>query len=382
MGQARKSLGAIILLGFSIILTSCGVTSSVIHRIQDYATEHAIGEADEFISTVSSDKYAYNTLSYEEQLVYDQMYYCIDNFEPQIPISTKSEEVIRKSYESLIADNGSHFWWIHGYSVKTYRNEYDGYISGVEFIPDYTMTKEEKEAKEGKIHAVFSEWMAECPTDGSDYEKSKFVYEKLINEVDYDTDAPDNQTIVSVFLNKRTVCQGYANAASYFFDALNIPSVVVTGIAGDESHAWNLVELDGDYYYFDATWGNSEYKSGDTEKKQVNYNYLNITSKEIENTHFPGVSFPLPSCTSVKDNYFVNENLLFSEENYEKMGDRISLAYNGNEDGISLKFTTEDLYNMAVTHLLTEKKFSEYCGGLSRISYIANPEDLILTLNF
>ena len=54
----------------------------------------------------------------------------------------------------------------------------------------------------------------------SDYEKSKWVYETLINRVDYVADAPDNQNIISVFLNGQTVCQGYSNAANYLFSKI------------------------------------------------------------------------------------------------------------------------------------------------------------------
>ncbi len=64
------------------------------------------------------------------------------------------------------------------------------------------------------------------------------------------------------FLNKKTVCQGYANATQYLLTLLGIPAVVVTGTAEGDTHAWNLVQLDGAYYFMDTTWGNSSYNNG------------------------------------------------------------------------------------------------------------------------
>ena len=65
-----------------------------------------------------------------------------------------------------------------------------------------------------------------------------------------------NQNIISVFLNKKTVCQGYANATQYLLTLLGIPAVVVTGTAEGDTHAWNLVQLDGCMLFMNiATYG-------------------------------------------------------------------------------------------------------------------------------
>ena len=71
--------------------------------------------------------------------------------------------------------------------------------------------------------------------------------------VNYDLNAENNQNIISVFLEGRTVCQGYACATKYLMDLLDIPCTIVTGTANGEPHAWNLIELDGAYYYMDRS---------------------------------------------------------------------------------------------------------------------------------
>lgn len=48
------------------------------------------------------------------------------------------------------------------------------------------------------------------------------------------------------------ICTGYAYALRYLLDQLGIPSHLA--FSTDESHVWNLVELEGAFYHLDATW--------------------------------------------------------------------------------------------------------------------------------
>ena len=54
------------------------------------------------------------------------------------------------------------------------------------------------------------------------------------------------------------VCDGYATGFEMIMDSLEIDSMVIAGEgdggSGWEGHAWNIVELDGDWYEVDTTW--------------------------------------------------------------------------------------------------------------------------------
>ena len=57
---------------------------------------------------------------------------------------------------------------------------------------------------------------------------------------------------------------------------------MVTGTAEGDTHAWNLVQLDGAYYFMDTTWGNSSYNNGASGMGTfINYNYFGVTTAEI-----------------------------------------------------------------------------------------------------
>ena len=63
--------------------------------------------------------------------------------------------------------------------------------------------------------------------------------------------------MAGIFWKKQAVCAGYAGAAQYLLEYLNVPCIYVEGkTAGStEGHAWNIITLEGEYYYFDATNG-------------------------------------------------------------------------------------------------------------------------------
>ena len=57
----------------------------------------------------------------------------------------------------------------------------------------------------------------------------------------------------------KAVCEGYARAFKYIMDGLGIPCVLVSGTATNssgltESHAWNYVYLNYQWYAIDVTW--------------------------------------------------------------------------------------------------------------------------------
>lgn len=380
--RGKITLKILLVILCSLPLSSCGEVSNAVHTILDYKTERVIGKANLAANSNSKEEYVYQTLSDEEKLTYDQMYECMFEFKESVPLTTKDEMVIKRSYNGLIADYGESFYWVYGYSFQTYKNGNEGYISGVTFSPHYTMTPEEKKKIDSEIESVYKEWIKDLPEEADDYTKSKYVYEKLIHEVDYVSDAPENQNIISVFLNRATVCKGYACAASYFFDKLGIPCTVVIGEANGGSHAWNLVNLDGEYYYYDVTWGNSAYKNSKIDERRINYSYLNIAGEDIVKTHEAQVDFPLPECISSEDNYFHKEGLFFDNSNYEEFGQKILEKFTSGYSSISIRFLDEDLYNKAFAHLIDEDHFVDYCPGTNKIMYIEDKEVNTLTLIF
>ena len=100
--------------------------------------------------------------------------------------------------------------------------------------------------------------------DMSAYDKVKNSFiRNLIDHAEYEA-SEDDQNIAGIFWKKKAVCAGYARAVQYLLEQLGVPCIYVEGNArdSDEGHAWNIVEINGEQYYVDATNGGSAGISG------------------------------------------------------------------------------------------------------------------------
>ena len=324
--------------------------------------------------------YAYSTLDEETRIVYDEVLDAILSHEEEVSVSTVDTKILENAYKAVCADYGGLFW-VSGYVYTQYTR--GGKLVGMDFTPKYTMSHEERIGIQEQIDDSVEELLAGISVSNSDSEKAKYVFEIFIQNVDYDASMENNQNIISVFLSRATVCQGYACATQYLLNKLGVPSTIVTGMAEGESHAWNLVRLDGNYYYMDTTWGNSRYLDDSSQiEKYVNYSYLAVTSEEISRTHVLDSSFPLPECTSMENNYFVREGKYFTEWNPENVGSLFAQAWSQGGGGMSVKFSSPELYQQAIQYFIADQHIADYCEKISSIYYLEDPEQYVLTINF
>ena len=102
--------------------------------------------------------------------------------------------------------------------------------------------------------------------DMSQYEKVKTVYLYLGKHMTYDDDAAKDiesgiqsprayvaSTVIGGILNEKAVCGGIAASLQYLLYHAGIRSYVVSGWYAGGYHAWNLIQIDGDWFYADLT---------------------------------------------------------------------------------------------------------------------------------
>ena len=89
----------------------------------------------------------------------------------------------------------------------------------------------------------------------SDKEKIRYVYEWIGENNTYDkmfTYMSKNQSIYNVFMKNNAVCAGFAKASQVIFQNIGINSYTITGNTTGPL-LWNVVEVDGKYYFYDCT---------------------------------------------------------------------------------------------------------------------------------
>lgn len=92
----------------------------------------------------------------------------------------------------------------------------------------------------------------------SDYEIVCAVNDYLCDTIVYPESEPyaeETHTAYSAFKNGSAVCDGYARAAKLLLNDYGIECDLAVGeCIPDGGHAWNLVNLDGEWYHMDVTW--------------------------------------------------------------------------------------------------------------------------------
>lgn len=319
------------------------------------------------VQKISMEKYAYGKLDEIERTVYDEMLSVILNHEDKISLSTTDTDVMNRAYAAVCSDYGGLFW-VDGYVFTRYKKGDE--LVGLEFSPKYTMTQEVRRQTQQLIDRVVEEWFSGISINDSDYEKAKYIYETLALKTEYVEDAQDSQNIISVFLRKQTVCQGYACAVQYLLEQLGVQCMIVSGKALGQPHAWNLLCLDGEYYYMDATWGNNGYRNKEgVETSFIDYNYMAMTTAEMQMGHEPDMEISLPECTAVLNNYYIKEGNYIEEWHPEQTGAMLAKAWE-EKRVITLRFSDDSLKEQVFRYFIQDGHIADYCPGLSQINYL------------
>ncbi len=171
------------------------------------------------------------------------------------------------------------FFWLKP-SYRYFYND-DGYITKV--CPSYysqdidSLTADVEQSVNGALAGMWGL--------SSDVEKVKYAHDYLTQTIDYIKNDMD-QSAYSGFVWNQTVCTGYSKCFAYMMQKMGIPSAVVIGSTDGINHAWNILELDGEYYLMDVTWDDPVGNPADT----YYYNYFNITDNQMANDHSKGTS--------------------------------------------------------------------------------------------
>ena len=155
-------------------------------------------------------------------------------------------------------------------------------IDGKELDVNITTTEiAQLQEKKKAVDDYVATFLKNAPDNMTDYEASVYVYEHLANRITYEHNDYDQGVYGALILGK-CVCAGYANAYALLMNALGVKCWSVHGKATSngttDAHAWNVSWINGECVYTDVTWG-------DPGTHHVNYNYLNISGKDMGKDH-------------------------------------------------------------------------------------------------
>lgn len=199
-----------------------------------------------------------------------------------LPVEEMTAGQLKNIFSAVYNDHPELFWMDTAYACK-YRR--DGRC--VEIDLRFNRTTRDLENAQGIFESNAETIISQAQGLFGDYEKEKYVHDELISRIAYHMGAEMNQSAYSALVNGQTVCAGYARAFQYILQQLGIPCYYCTGFAG-ESHAWNIVMLDGEFYNVDTTWDDTG---------EGTYDYFNKTDEDYAGNHIrQELSVYLPPC--------------------------------------------------------------------------------------
>lgn len=348
-------------------------------RIDAGLTEDNIKKA----MSQSAGLYCFNKLDAFGKQVYAEIYLSLMSYSGGVWLCSISPEEIDLAFNCVMNDHPE-IYFSNGYLYTKYTNGDE--IVKILFNPTYTVSKDDIETYNEYIEEYYQAYKKQIPSGASEYDKIKYTYEFVIINTEYDIDSPENQNILSVCLMGKSVCQGYAKTFQYLLNREKIDCTLVTGTVGqNEGHAWNLVSCNGSYYYVDCTWGDASYThSSETANSmgKINFDYLNITTKEIEKTHSIDNCVELPVCKASSANYYVKENLFFETLDTNQILNAFIKASNENRSSVELKCANNAVYEQMGQYLLDESHIFDYLdSSVEKATYVQNSDLLIYSFS-
>lgn len=229
----------------------------------------------------------YGMLDDNLRAVYRQVYAnaqeLIATFEPVAEINASQAMTVM---EAVYSDQPQLFWLDNSFSYVALRNG-----KCVEMTLAFNRTADSREISRSSFLSEANEVISGALRYTTDYDKEKYVHDAIAARVDYSLSASLNQSAYSALVQGESVCAGYARAFQYILQQLDIPCYYVTGHAG-ENHAWNIVQLEDEYYNVDLTWDDTG---------SISYDYFNKTDADFSKNHVrTGLSIYLPACSGTK----------------------------------------------------------------------------------
>lgn len=287
-----------------------------------------------------------------------------------------ADQILRVMY--CVLNDHPEFYWLEKSGVHVSWNDHGNSIEGsLELKPILAASQRELVSK--RLETISAQLKRKFGAL-SDYEKARGVYEYIIDNAAYD-DKYGAQSLSDIVLYGKGVCAGYASLTQYLILQLGIPAIYVTGTGKNENHAWNIIQLDGEWYQIDTTWGDPVGQNIGDSYQGKNFRYFCLTDDEMYLDHTPDSTYSYPRCTATACNYFIHEGR-YTDRYDEKW--LISLLRREQGNPVVFRAASRQVFEEYKSLIISQKLFSllePVFGHVNGCSYSDDEHLLILFLS-
>lgn len=191
----------------------------------------------------------------------------------------KDVDYLTESHQLININN-----YVHPYNNYRRVNIAVNSFGKVEMTIEKLYTSDNINSINNKIDEIMKEILTD---DMTNKEKIIKFHDYIIDHTTYDSnylninlndiDNPSHKALGPLFFGK-ALCGGYADVMAIFLNKLGIPNYRISS----ESHIWNFVYLDNNWYHLDLTWDDPVTDNGSNIKLNT---FLLITTEQLENLH-------------------------------------------------------------------------------------------------
>lgn len=180
-----------------------------------------------------------------------------------------------------------------------------GDVSVIWVHSKYNNVKQKEYEIEQTAKKIISKLIDEEMTE---YDKVEAVHNWICDNITYAQSMDDSdQDVYGALVLREARCAGYAKAFTYLLDLINIKSEVISGESIDDNgnfvdHAWNVVYIEDEPYYFDITWN-------DKDNNECYYDWFGVTKQEFNLSHFPNKGYDWVDAKDIQFCYYIKNKM-------------------------------------------------------------------------
>lgn len=355
MGKFFKFLiGIVTILAIGYILIS-GKLATFVDLISS-ANDKFIYSKDFIVNSLQRENsdYYYNFLTDNQKKIYSAVARGVNKLDRNILVSKyeiadvdSASNDAKEAINAFLSDHPEVFYMNSQYTIsitesilgKTLKLELSYRVTGIDDLNNQINV-----ISKG-LHDIVDQVM-----DKSDYEKELFIHDYLAKHVKYYSDFEDEDsildkyhTVYSAIVDKEAVCDGISKTYQLLLGMVGIESQLVTGHLSNTPHAWNIVNVDGNWLHVDIT-SDKYIKDEDDNTIEAVHTYFNVNTEFITNTHKIEKVDIVPESTSLDYTYYVkNGSYIKIDESFEN---RVKEIVNIQKDRKVLEFATDYKVNV------------------------------------
>lgn len=337
-----------------VLITSSIVLLFYFNNQNVVTTEETVREFQNSNQILSNPMSAFSQLNEEEQEAYLRITNEIDNLNSSFSLlgNNVNESQLNKIVNAILVDHPE-FFYIENIEFLKNKNDI------VETVTvNFTADKETIQLQQEEVENWKNNILAAITPDMSNYDIALFLHDHIVNNTEYNLEVENNQNLLSVVEEGESVCAGYSKAYQYLLNEAGIFATYVSGSVNVGAHAWNLIQVDGDYGWVDVTWDDPSFSQSDTPLGITSHTYFGQSTDDLLVTHKIDEEFAyIDNIDTPNFNYFIRNNLYFDlndPNGYYSFIEAFNNKKNNGEGSIEVKLAQKEQINTLLNNLTYE----------------------------